>query len=135
MVVVQAEEVHVDSVTPKREGPAPGCLPGQTLSPEDTWITMVTPRAESQNLPLFGFLNAATTTLQRARPLVVKVALFSPGEAAWGRVGFKTKSDIREGGFLWLPRLQPHPVLVGHLPCCLPSSWEMRVQTSLVPPR
>lgn len=68
----------------------------------------VTPRAEAQGLPMFGFLNTATT-FQRARPLVVKVAPFSPGERGRGRVGFKKMTDIREGDFLWLAMLQPHP--------------------------
>lgn len=57
--VLQAEEVHVLSVTPKRAKPDPGCLPGQILSPENTWVTMVTFKAEVQMLSMFGFLNPA----------------------------------------------------------------------------
>lgn len=46
---------------------------------------------------MFGFLHVATT-LQRARPLGVKVAPFSPGERGRGRVGFKMiKSDMIRG--------------------------------------
>lgn len=33
VVVLQAEETQVHSVTPKRVGPASGCLIGQALSP------------------------------------------------------------------------------------------------------
>lgn len=60
------------------------------------WVAMVTLKAEVQVLAVFGFLSPAIT-LQRSRPQMVKVALFSPGERSWGRVEFwMTKSDIRE---------------------------------------
>lgn len=71
-MVLQAEEVHMLWVTPKRAKPDPGCLPGQTLGPEHTWVTMVTLEAEVQVPRVFGFLNPAAT-VQRSRPLVAKV--------------------------------------------------------------
>lgn len=77
-MMLQAEEVHTLLVTPKRAKPDPACLPGQTLGPEHTWVTMVTLQGKN--------IGAVCVW---SRPLRVKVALFSPGERDWGRVGFK----------------------------------------------
>lgn len=132
-MVLQAEEVHMLSVTPKRAKPDPGCLPGQTLGPEHTWVTMVTFKAAVQ-VPVYVWFPKPCSTLQRSRPLMVKVALFSPGERGWGRVGFKMiKSDMR--CFLCLTVLRLYPQLLACLlPLSPPSSWKMWVQPSWVPP-
>lgn len=56
-MVLPAGEALCDPHTyTERVEPVPGCLPGQTLGPELTRVTMVTPRAEGQVLLMLVFL-------------------------------------------------------------------------------